>query len=121
MITTYKGELLVGLGLLVLLFIIFNPFGFFMPGYMIMGFLIVAVVFYLTFATFLWKEKKGDERENYHRLFADRIAYFVGSGILLIGIIISELNDLKDPWLIIALGAMVIAKIAGLIYGKNKL
>jgi hypothetical protein len=118
---TYKGELSVGLGLLVLLYIIFNPFSWFMPGYMIMGFLVGAVVLYIVFATFLWKESKGDEREQYHQLFADRIAYLVGSATLLIGIIVSELAHELDSWLIFALAIMVIAKVGGLIYSKRKL
>ena len=117
---TFKSELTVGLGLLVLLFIIFNPFSVLMPGYMIMTFLVAAIVLFITFATFLWKENQGDEREQYHRLFADRIAYLVGSATLLIGIVISELARSLDPWLIYALVIMVIAKVAGLIYGKIK-
>lgn len=116
-----KKELLVGLGLLVLLFIIFNPWSIFMPGYVVMGFLVGAVVLYITFATFLWRENHGDEREQFHRLFADRIAYLIGSALLLVGIVVGELQHALDPWLIFALALMVMAKIAGLIYGKNKL
>lgn len=116
-----KKELLVGLGLLVLLFIIFNPWNIFMPGYLVMGILVGAIVLYTAFATFLWREGRGDEREQFHRLFADRIAYLIGSGFLLIAIITEELTHALDPWLIAALAVMVIAKIAGLIYGKNKL
>lgn len=116
-----KKELLVALGLLVLLFIIFNPWSLFMPGYAVMGLLVGAIVLYIFFATFLWRESRGDEREQFHRLFADRIAYFAGSALLLLGIIIGELQHALDPWLVYALALMVIAKIAGLLYGKNKL
>jgi putative flippase GtrA len=117
----FKGELAVGVGLLALLYIIFNPWRLFMPGYVIMGFLIAVVVLYVAFATFVWKENRGDERERYHRLFADRIAYLAGSAILLLGIVLGELQHTLDPWLIAALAVMVMAKVAGLIYGKNKL
>jgi hypothetical protein len=116
-----KTELSVGLGLIALLFIIFNPWNMFMPGYLVMGILTAAVVLYVAFVTFLWRENKGDEREVFHRLFADRIAYLAGSGLLLVGIVAGELQHALDPWLIYALSIMVIAKIAGLIYGKNKL
>lgn len=118
---TFKSELAVGLGLLVLLYVIFNPFGLFMPGYMIMMFLVAIAVLFLLFATLLWKEKRGDEREAYHRLFADRLAYLSGSTILLIGIIVNELAHRSDPWLICALAIMVVAKIGGLIYSKINL
>ena len=115
-----KAELSVGLGLLALIYIIFNPWNVFMPGYVVMGFLIGAVVLYLAFAVFLWKENSGDERERFHRLFADRIAYLAGSALLLIGIVVGELRHALDPWLIYALAVMVIAKVVGLIYGKMK-
>jgi hypothetical protein len=116
-----KKELLVGLGLIVLLFVIFNPWSVFMPGYLVMGILIGAIILYIAFATFLFGETHGDEREQFHRLFADRIAYLVGSAFLLIGIVAGELQHALDPWLILALALMVIAKLGGLIYGKNKL
>ena len=117
----FKSEVGVGIGLLLLLFIIFNPFHAFMPGYMIATFLISVVILYATFATFLWRERSGDEREQYHLLFADRIAYLAGSGILLISIIFEEIAHALDPWLIFALGIMVMAKVIGLIYSKIKL
>ena len=86
-----------------------------------MAFLTGMVVLYLAFAIFFWREGRGDEREQFHRLFADRIAYLAGSAFLLVGIVISELAHALDPWLIFALALMVIAKIVGLIYGKNRL
>ena len=118
---TFKSELAVGLGLLALLYIIFNPWNLFMPGYVVMGFLIGAVVLYVAFATFLWKENEGDEREQFHRLFADRVAYLAGSALLLIGIIAGELQHALDPWLVFSLAIMVLAKVVGLIYSKKKL
>jgi cobalamin synthase len=117
----FKGELSVAVGLLALLFVIFNPWRMWMPGYLIMWFLIAVVVLFIAFATFVWNENRGDEREQFHRLFADRVAYLAGSGILLIGIVAGELEHALDPWLIAALAVMVIAKVGGLIYGKTKL
>ncbi len=38
-----KSELAVGCGLLVLLYVIFNPWNMFMPGYVVMGLLVGAV------------------------------------------------------------------------------
>jgi heme O synthase-like polyprenyltransferase len=114
-------ELAVSLGLLALLFVLYNPWDLLMPGYLVMSFLVGMVVLYVAFATFLWRENGGDERENLHRMFADRIAYLAGSAILLFGIIIGELNHSLNPWLIGALAAMVIAKVIGFVYGEIKL
>jgi hypothetical protein len=49
------------------------------------------------------------------------MAYLVGSAVLLIGIVVGELGRVLDPWLILALALMVMAKVAALIYGKIKL
>jgi cobalamin synthase len=118
---SFKGEIAVALGLLVLLFVIFNPWNVLMPGYVVMGLLTAAVVLFCAFAAFFWKEGEGDERERFHRSFADRMAYLVGSAVLLIGIVVGELGRVLDPWLILALALMVMAKVAALIYGKIKL
>lgn len=119
--TMPKTELSVGVGLLVLLFVIFNPWNVFMPDYAVMGLLVGAVVLYLAFAALLWREGRGDEREQYHRLIADRMAFLAGSAVLLIAIVAEELAGALDPWLVFGLAAMVLAKIAGLIYGKKAL
>ena len=92
-----------------------------MPGYVVMALLIGAIVLYIVFAIFLWREKSGDERDTFHRLFADRIAYLTGSALLVIGIVVGELQHMLDPWLIFALAVMVIAKVGALVYSKMKL
>ncbi len=116
-----KGELVIGVGLLVLLFIIFNPWNVFMPGFVVMGLLIGIVVLFGIFAIFLWNESRGDEREEFHRLFADRIAYLAGSAAFIIAIVIQELAHALDPWLIAGLSVMILTKVTALIYGKIKL
>ncbi len=117
----FSGEIAVSVVLLALLFILFNPFGVFMPGYVVMGLLLGAVVSFGVFSIFLWREGEGDERENLHRMFADRIAYLTGSGLLLAGIVVQELSHSLDPWLIYALAAMIIAKVVARIYSKTNL
>jgi len=117
----FSGEIAVSVILLILLFILFNPFAVFMPGYLVMGLLVAAVVCFGIFSLFLWREGEGDERENLHRMFADRVAFLSGSALLLAGIVIGELSHQLDPWLIYALAIMVIAKVAALIYSKKNL
>lgn len=117
----FKSELGISLGLLALLFVLFNPWNWFMPGFVVMSLLVGIVVLYAAFMTFFWRENHGDERERLHRMFADRIAYLAGSAVLIIGIVISELGHSLNLWLVGALAVMVIAKVIGLIYGKIKL
>ena len=116
-----KGELAVGLGLVALLFIIFNPWGIFMPGYVVMG-LLTGPLFSFPY---LWRSSGGRtaamRRERFHQLFADRLAYLAGSGVLLLAIIGEELAHTLDPWLLAALVVMIIAKVVALMYGKTKL
>lgn len=101
--------------LLVLLFV--NPF---MYGALFMMVIIGLIIAFALFAIFIWKENARDERETLHKIMASRIAFLAGTGILVIGIVVQSFGHKLDPWLIITLGIMIIAKIAGLIYGQFK-
>ena len=116
-----RGELFVSLVLIALLGIVFNPWNTAMPDFMIMSLLLGLVVIFTVFAVFVWRENHGDEREVFHRHFADRIGYLAGSAFLLLAIVVEELNHALDRWLVAALAVMVLGKVAGLIYGKMKL
>lgn len=117
----FSGEIAVAFALLVLLFVIFNPFGILMPGYAVMLLLVAAMVAFGAFSVLVWKERGGDERERLHRLLASRAAFLAGGILLLAGIAATELSGALDPWLVYALAAMIAAKVAALIYGKMKL
>lgn len=77
----------------------------------------LAVVFGI-FAVFVWQEQARDEREILHRMLAGRVAYLVGSGVLVIGIIAQDLNHRADPWLVLTLMAMVLTKVLGSAYTR---
>lgn len=84
----------------------------------LVGLLIAA---FSVFLGFVWGEKAEDEREHFISLIAGRIAFLIGAGILVIGVVIQALlKNTPDPWLMSALAGMVVAKIAGLVYGKIK-
>jgi peptidoglycan/LPS O-acetylase OafA/YrhL len=116
-----KGELSVSIILLILLFAVFNPWQIAMPGYVVMCLLLAVLLLFIGFAVFLWREGRGDERENLHRMVADRIAFLTGSALLVAGIIAEELSRALDPWIIGVLAVMILAKMIGLIYAKIKL
>jgi hypothetical protein len=117
----FLGEIIVAVVFLTLLFVLLNPWNVFMPTYIEMVILAALAVFFGIFANFIWREKGGDERQQLHSMFADRIAFLTGSGILLVSVIVGELYGQLNPWILFTLAAMVVAKVAGLIYTKIKL
>ena len=116
----FFSESIIATLLIVLLLSFLNPFDLLMtPPFLSMLSIILIAIFGL-FVAVVWKEQVRDEREGLHRMLAGRLAFLVGSSILVIGIIIKELNHSTDPWLIYALVGMLIAKIAGMLYGQKK-
>lgn len=98
-----------------------NPGHLTMPDTMVSMLVIGLIVSFLTFASYLFKEKSIDERETVHILTAGRISYLVGVGTLIIGIILQALQHNIDPWLVIALCAMVFSKLLSHIYSHFKM
>jgi len=108
-------------GILIILLVLFlNPFGFWMPNALLMMTVLGFVVVFVVFASFVWKENSRDEREGLHKMMAGRIAFLVGTAILVIGIIVQSFKHELDFWLVLTLGTMILAKIIGLIYGRIK-
>lgn len=114
----FLQEIFVSMALIVLLILFLNPFGFWMPNALLMMMIAGLIVAFALFASFIWRENARDEREGLHRMFAGRIAYLIGAGVLALGIIVQSVRHELDSWLIITLAAMILAKIAGLIYGR---
>ena len=110
-----------GAALFALLLVLLNPFGWWMPTAMAMMLTAALVAVFAVFASFVWREKPRDEREGLHRLLGGRWAFLAGALVLVVGIIVGEFAHNLDPWLPLALGAMILAKIVGLIYGRIKL
>src|SRR3990167_4347974 len=88
-----------------------------MQSTLILGF----IVAFLTFAAYIFREKSSDERESVHILTAGRISYLVGVGALILGIIFQALEHNIDPWLVIALCAMIVSKLLSRIYSHFKM
>lgn len=68
-------------------------------------------VLVMAFCIFVFREQPRDEREAQHALMGGQASYMVGAGILLIGIVVESFAHDLDPYLPIALGAMVAAKL----------
>lgn len=116
----FLQEVLASLVLIVLLVLFLNPFGFWMPSALLIMMIAGLLVVFALFASFIWREIVQDEREALHRLMAGRIAYLMGAGGLVLGVIVQSLQHNLDPWLVGILGITIFAKIIGLIYGRVK-
>lgn len=113
-------EIVTSLVLIILAVFLLNPFHAWMPA---MGVKMIAgalLVIFTIFAGLLWKEKAKDERELLHKMIAGRIAFLVGTALIVIAIIYQNFTTQIDPWLVIILAGMILSKIAGLIYGQLK-
>ena len=112
-------EISISLILIVLLGLFLNPFGFWMPDALVMMIILGLIVVFAIFSGFMWKERAQDEREALHRMLAGRVAYLIGTGILMLGIIVQSSRHEIDSWLVFTLGAMILAKIFGVIYSRK--
>lgn len=113
-------EILISGILVVLLILFLNPLHFWMPTTLLMMMVLGLVVVFALFASFVWRENHRDEREGLHKMMAGRIAFLVGSALLVIGIIVQSFKHELDPWLIFTLAGMIVAKVITLIYGRVK-
>ena len=116
----FLQEVSVSLVLIILLVLLLNPFNFWMPTSVLMAMLVWLIVIFALFASFVWKEFAKDERELLHRMIAGRVAYLVGTGTLVLAIIVQCFSHNLDPWLVFALVLMILAKIFGIIYSRTK-
>ncbi len=99
-------------GLLVLVaLLLLNPLHFWMPDMMLMGMLAALFVLFALFASFLLREKSLDERDAQHRALSGRNAFLVGSGLLIVGIVVQGFAHAIDSWLVSVLVVMILVKL----------
>lgn len=115
-----KIEIILSTIALILLALFLNIFDLVMPPSTLHMLVVVAFVILGIIILLFWREKPRDEREGYHRMFAARTSLLLGSFVLIAGIIQGLLSHNLDPFLVYALGAIIIGKLVGIIYIKNK-
>ena len=113
-----KTELVVSIVFLVLLMLFINPFHFWMPDALLYMLVAAILVIFALFAGLVWKEEPRDEREVLHVMHAARIGYLLGVAVLVLGVIYESLAAHVDVWLLVALGAMILGKLAALVYNS---
>ncbi len=113
-----RAELALSLVVMGLLVLSLNPFHeWWMPPMAALTISCVITITFLFFAVFFWKERAQDEREEHHRHLAGRLAFLVGSAILVLGIVVETWRmHAVNPWLLLALAGMVLAKIFARFY-----
>ena len=114
-------ETIVTVCLIAIAILLLNPFHFWMPDMMVMGMLVVALVLFGIFASFILREKTVDERDDVHRSLAGRNAFLAGSFILMIGIVVQGYSHSVDSWLVIALIVMILVKITTRMWSDKNL
>jgi peptidoglycan/LPS O-acetylase OafA/YrhL len=73
--------------------------------------MLALAVLVVAFCIFIFREQPRDEREAQPALMGGQASYMVGAGILLIGIVVESFGHNLDPYLPVALGAMVFSKL----------
>ena len=96
-----------------------NPLQLWMPTMLHMIMLAVVVAAFGVLAVFVVFERVVDERDYAHRSLAGRAAFLVGSAILLMGIVVQTFAHTLDPWLVVALLGMVVAKIGARMWSSS--
>lgn len=105
--------------LIFLLVLLTNPLHFWMPTMSQMLILVLILAAFSAFAVFVLRERATDEREQMHRMQVGRIGFLIGASVLTTGIIIQELYDALDPWLVVALVGMILGKVVAGIYADR--
>lgn len=105
---------------LVALFIaLLNPLGWWMPTMLHMVMLALGIIVFGIYAAFVLREQVNDERDGLHRMHSGRVAFLVGAGALVTGILYQSYTDQIDVWLVFTLVSMVLAKIAAHFYSDR--
>lgn len=114
-------EIIITVLIVLISLLLLNPFDFWMPNMMISLILIVTLVLFGFFASFILREKVIDERDGTHRTLAGRNAFLIGSGVILVGILVQAYQHNVDTWLVVALIVMIITKISSRIWSDKNL
>ena len=116
---TYITEIIIAVLLLVTL-VLFGSLKLSMSHSMGMLGTVGFLALLLVFIGFILRERALDERDEYHRSIAGRIGFIAGVLVLALGIIIQNIEDGIDMWLLYALGAMILGKLFTHVYLKMR-
>jgi len=118
--TFLKKEVIVSVLILVLIGWSLKPFAMPMSAMAETAVGATLVLLFALLTGLLLREQAQDEREELHRAMADRIGFLAGAGVLTVITAVQSFQHHVDPWVVGALGVMILAKMVGLIYSQLK-
>lgn len=114
-------EAVVTVFLVMLAVLILNPFRFWMPDMVVICLLAITLGLFGMLASFVLRENVQDERDNLHRTLAGRNAFLAGAGVLTVAIVVQGYTHSVDPWLVVALVAMIVVKFLSHLWSDKNL
>ena len=115
----FINEITVSVLFVILLLFFLDPLMVLMPSQALYFLMVGAVLVFVLFAGLIWRERPLDERDEFHLMLAGRTGYLLGTVVLLIGVLVQSTSGHVDPWLVLALGAMIIGKLLGLFWSRR--
>ena len=109
-------EILISVVILGILTVFLNPTHLLMPDTINTMLMLGLILGFLVFVGLVWQERANDERESSHIHKSGRISFFMGSAILVVGVVIQAFHHNIDPWLIYALAGMVFTKLISRVF-----
>jgi len=82
-----------------------------MPSSMQMALLAIVLALLAAFLTLLWRENPRDEREAQNQALASRLAYIIGSIVLIVALVTQSLQHELDAAVPVTLFAMLATKL----------
>lgn len=119
-INSFVVEISVSIGLVAVLGLFLLPGNLLMPKSQETMILVILSVLFIVFTALVFRERSKDERENVLRMNAGRISFLLGSIIAVVGILFQSLSHNIDPWLVLTLIGMVLAKTLTRVYHTLK-
>lgn len=114
-------EVVLSVGLVSLGVLVLNPFEIWMPDLLMFCMAAIGLVVFGFLGTYILHEHARDERDMNERSLAGRLAFLAGSGVLLLAILVQGYMHEVDPWLVLALAAMLFTKIGVRLYREASL
>ncbi len=105
--------------LMVLLGALTDPFMYWMPSMPQMFALTLACVCLAAWIGLAAREDAKDERDAEHRMFAGRVAYLGGIGVLTLALLAQGVAHAIDPLIPVSIALMVVLKIAARWYAER--